>query len=92
MAAGREDCFNSDDFHAVGDTILLRKFDYQNGAGDIMIRVLHVSNALRTVKDLKWVRVLGIEMLGDTESGNQGVFVVHVSALRRERTESAADA
>lgn len=92
MVDGRRRRDVSDDFHTVGDTILLNQFDYRDGARDIKVRLLHVSDAVRTVQDVKWVRVLAVEMKSEEEQGTHSLFVIHVDALRHKKPMPSATA
>ncbi|GAB7049052.1 hypothetical protein [Catenuloplanes indicus] len=85
MADERERPAGSGDFHTVGDTVLLDKFDLADGERDVSVRILHVPDVLWTEPDVQWVRVIGVEMDGDAERGPMSLFVVHRRALVRDK-------
>ncbi|MDP9798764.1 hypothetical protein J2S43_007276 [Catenuloplanes nepalensis] len=68
----------------MGDIVHLNRFNVKDGERDMDIRIVHVSHLLWSVPDVQWVRVLGVEVDGDTDKGSQSLFVVHKDALKRD--------
>jgi hypothetical protein len=64
-----------------GDRIALPEDEYANGKGPLRMRVTHVMvEDLERVRDMRWVRVRGVELIGG-DDGRERTAVVRVAAL-----------